>query len=83
MKNDPSIVVDAFRNCITEPKCRDCPWEQCEEMNNRKIKIPVDLCLDVMQLLADMYPRMKVCQNCGLEYPETNYTCPRCGNKSD
>ena len=45
-------VLDAFRNCISEPQCRDCPWKECEEMGNRKIEIPVDLALAVDRLFV-------------------------------
>ena len=49
---DRDKVFDAFRNCITEPKCRDCPWETCEEFHQTK-KIPLDLCLDILKLLKE------------------------------
>lgn len=51
-------ILDAFRNCITEPKCKDCPWTECEELDNRKIKIPADLALAVMRELAAQEPRV-------------------------
>lgn len=44
-------VFEAFRNCITKPKCKDCPWEQCEQLGNRKVEIPIDLALDVLNIL--------------------------------
>ena len=46
-------VFDAFRNCITEPKCKDCPWEQCEQFNQKKVEIPFTLALDVLNLLKE------------------------------
>lgn len=48
---DRGKVFDAFRNCITEPKCRDCPWEQCEQFNQKKVTIPLTLALDVLNML--------------------------------
>ena len=54
---DREKVFDAFRNCITEPKCRDCPWETCEEFHQTK-KIPLDLCLDILKLLKEQEPRV-------------------------
>ena len=45
-------VLEAFWNCISEPKCHECPWKECEELNNRKIEIPVDLALAVDRLLV-------------------------------
>lgn len=50
---DRDKVFDAFRNCITEPKCRDCPWEQCEQFNQKKVTIPVTLALDVLNMLKE------------------------------
>ena len=45
-------VLDAFRNCITEHKCKDCLWAECDEVYNRRIEIPVDLALAVMRMLT-------------------------------
>jgi hypothetical protein len=53
---DREKVFDAFRNCITEPKCKDCPWEQCEQFNQKKVSIPVTLALDVLNLLKEQEP---------------------------
>lgn len=50
---DREKVFEAFRNCITEPKCRDCPWEQCEQFNQKKVEIPITLALDVINLLKE------------------------------
>ena len=47
-------VLEAFRNCITEPKCRNCPWESCEEFNNKKVEIPLDLALAVERRLVEL-----------------------------
>ena len=47
-------VFNAFRNCISEPKCKDCPWTECMGLNNRKVEIPVDLALSVDALLAEL-----------------------------
>lgn len=51
-------VFDAFRNCITEPKCKDCPWEECNALNNRHVDIPIDLALAVMRMLKAQEPRV-------------------------
>ena len=47
-------VLEAFRNCISEPKCKDCPWKECEELGNRKIEIPADLALAVERMLVEL-----------------------------
>jgi hypothetical protein len=63
---DRDKVFDAFRNCITEPKCKDCPWEQCEQFNQKKVDIPVTLALDVIELLKEQGTvNLYKCQNCG------------------
>ena len=49
---DREKVFDALRSCITEPKCKDCPWETCEEFHQTKT-IPLDLCLDILKLLKE------------------------------
>jgi hypothetical protein len=51
-------VLDAFRNCITEPKCKDCPWTECETIGHSTIEIPRDLALAVMRELVAHEPRV-------------------------
>lgn len=93
---DRDKVFDAFRNCITEPKCSDCPWEQCEQFNQKKVEIPVTLALDVIELLKERVPKQghwidsagdDKCSVCGAtysdlfpDYQNTHY-CPNCGAK--
>ena len=49
-------IIDAFRNCITEPKCKDCPWDECDTLYNRCIEIPENLALAVMRELVAREP---------------------------
>ena len=49
-------VLDAFRNCITEPKCKGCPWTECKTLGNATIEIPRDLALAVMRELVAQEP---------------------------
>lgn len=51
-------VLDAFRNCITEPKCKDCPWTECSTLDNGSVEIPHDLALAVMRELVAQEPRV-------------------------
>lgn len=60
---DRDKVFDAFRNCITEPKCKNCPWEQCEQFNQKKVEIPVTLALDVIELLKEQETVVR-CKDC-------------------
>ena len=68
--SDMEKVFDALRNCITEPKCKDCPWEQCEQFDQKKVSIPVTLALDVLNLLQEVQKEKErnpviVCPHCG------------------
>ena len=46
---DREKVFDALRNCVTEPKCKDCPWEDC--FGSKRTTVPVTLLLDTLNLL--------------------------------
>ena len=72
---DREKVFEAFRNCITEPKCRDCPWEQCEQFNQKKVEIPVTLALDVINLLKEKEAVEPTIDEYG------NKRCGSCGHK--
>lgn len=93
MMPDRETVFDAFRNCITVPKCRDCPWSQCEQFNQKKVTIPLTLALDVLNLLkkqmpveteptGDIFNIIHKCKNCGYtSILRTDNYCSRCGRK--
>ena len=87
---DREKVFDALRNCITEPKCKDCPWETCEEFHQTKT-IPLDLCLDILKLLKEqekqkflvdengkITPLPIVYPNCPLKEQEAVVRCKDC-----
>lgn len=76
-------IVDAFRNCITEPKCKDCPWVECDTFNNGVVEIPKDLALAVMRLIYVLNRDMedvKSCKVCKFSAPEF---CSVYGNEND
>ena len=50
---DREKVFDALRNCVTEPKCKDCPWEDCEKIGCKRTTVPVTLLLDTLNLLKE------------------------------
>lgn len=54
-------VFDAFKSCITEPKCKDCPWTECDKLKNRRVEIPIDLALAVMRLLKAQEQKCRKC----------------------
>ena len=51
------MIIDAFHNCITEPKCRCCSWD-CDTIKNRQVDIPIDLALAVDRILTAQEPRV-------------------------
>lgn len=79
---DREKVFDALRNCITEPKCKDCPWETCEEFHQTKT-IPLDLCLDILKLLKEQKAVEARKKNDGKPQPWTCwwYVCGDCGQE--
>ena len=69
---DRENVFDALRNCITEPKCRNCPWEDCERFECKRTDIPISLGLDILKLLKEQeavepyqFEDVWKCGNCG------------------
>ena len=50
---DREKVFDALRCCITEGKCRNCPWEDCEKVGSKRAIVPVTLMLDALNLLKE------------------------------
>jgi hypothetical protein len=59
MNMEKDLIFDSFRRCITDPKCVGCKWETCGKIINGhplripEVKIPVDLALAVVSLIAD------------------------------
>ena len=43
--------VEALKNCLAEPKCTDCPWTECENMDEPCRKVPTSLLRTVLALL--------------------------------
>ena len=60
---DRDKVFDAIRNCITEPKCKDCPWEDCENVGHKRVDVPVTLMLDVLNVLKEQETVVR-CKDC-------------------
>ena len=67
---DREKVFDALRNCVTEPKCRDCPWEECERFDCKKVSVPANLLLDALKLLKEQeighWVVLENCSNAGV-----------------
>lgn len=84
---DREKIFDAIRNCITEPKCRDCPGDECEKFDCKKVSVPVSLMLDALKLLKEqeaVKPRVSSveqrCGNCNKVIEMDGWeACPWCG----
>lgn len=85
-------VFDALRNCVTEPKCKDCPWEDCEEIGCKRVTVPITLLLDTLNLLKEQEPVHAqkrefasmwfwCCGSCGVAITEGDKFCRNCGKK--
>lgn len=49
--HDEEQVIQALENCIGQPKCRDCPWEECEYEHEVVNSVPYSLLRDVLAIL--------------------------------
>lgn len=68
---DRGKVFDALRNCVTEPKCKDCPWEDCEKIGCKRTTVPVTLLLDTLKVLKEEQVKPVVNQD--------EWVCGSCG----
>ena len=48
--NQRKKVISAIENCIAAPKCRDCPWEECEEQHET-VELPLELVKKALEYL--------------------------------
>ena len=75
-------TFDKFRNCITEPRCRDCEGIPgvCEE-EHQSVSIPKALALDVLNELKEQealnptdrgngFGKLFHCSNCGQRFTD-------------
>ena len=50
---DREKVIRALENCTDKIKCRDCPWEPCEDFDYTHSEYPDGLIKDALELLAE------------------------------
>ena len=67
-------VVNAFKNCIDTPKCRDCCWTDCDVFHET-VEIPRSLASEVMKIIERYEPK-KVKFDDSLAY-----YCPECNTR--
>ena len=80
-------VCEALRNCLDNPRCRNCPWEECEgEQESRNF--PVGLIESALSLLSvgvepkhDEYGTAHYCGECGTRIFFQQKYCCECGRK--
>jgi len=88
---DYEKVFNTFRNCITEPKCKNCEGLPECKYKDQKLEIPKALALDVLNALGErLLPVETVfrggkfyCGACGKRIRKkikARY-CPKCGRK--
>ena len=66
MDNLHGKVLSALKNCVDNPKCRDCPWEECEGPHAH-VQLPKGLVEAVIGLLKAQEP-VKPIENSGFYY---------------
>lgn len=55
---DREKVIKALENCNAPEKCRDCPWEPCEEFDCKHSDYPDGLIGQAIALLKAQEPRV-------------------------
>ena len=55
---DSVKVIDAIENCIDKPKCRNCPWEDCERFDHETVNVPITLMRAALALIREQNARI-------------------------
>ena len=83
-------VIASLKNCLDTPKCRDCPWELCEEPHSTA-EFPEDLVRSALTLLENGDRKeakivtvlggaiLIVCPECRLPVTWGQRYCSHCG----
>lgn len=79
-------VCAAIRNCIDKPKCKDCPWTECEKPDCERVNLPLGLVRDALELLEAQKPikpriinERYECGFCFQRITDWENFCPICG----
>lgn len=80
--NETEKVITAIENCIAVPKCRDCPWEDCEEEHETR-KLPLSLVEKALAMLRKRVPKDMIFKHYEIHYAsydeyENRTYCPEC-----
>lgn len=83
-------VIEALKNCLDRPKCRDCPWHECEEVFDDGCVIPRSLAEKALEGLMTVEPKRgrwidEHCSECGkyVFSGDADRYCPHCGAKME
>ena len=85
---DREKVIRALENCTDEIKCRDCPWETCEDFC-LSVNVPLDLAKAALSLLKAQEPiepikhlsTGQICGSCKKVLLRKYKYCPSCGKE--
>ena len=55
---DDLIVIRAIENCTNKPKCRDCPWKECEKVDCERVETPKSLLLEAKNIIRQKNGRI-------------------------
>ena len=74
-------IIEALKNCLDRPKCRDCPWHECEDVYGDGCAIPRSLAekaLALVELLKEQEPVEPILKREGWNKYYNDYVCPIC-----
>ena len=80
---DREKVIRALENCTARYKCRDCPWESCEDPQCSHNEYPDGLITAALELLKAQEPRKPYYTKLeyivdGMPVAINHPECPRC-----
>lgn len=52
-------IIRAIENCVDVPKCRNCPWETCEEIDHKSVEVPLDLMISVLSVIREQNKKIR------------------------
>ena len=77
-KLDREKVIKGLENCIGQPKCKDCPWEECELEHEVVNSVPYGLMCDALALLKEREPVKPIRINSITDGFSFAYACGKC-----
>lgn len=77
-------IIRAIENCVDNPRCKDCPWVECESSEHKRLDVPLGLILSILEVLKaqePVKPRIVDTSNSKLYHNDMfkNYYCGNCG----